>query len=96
MPFPEPPATLQADDGGEQENPDFAAVERLLKTDLTLSYKIMRYVRNMLFNSHGIIQADNLTLKEMLMYLGAMNSGGLLRWPPFQIWGVPASVNFII
>jgi EAL and modified HD-GYP domain-containing signal transduction protein len=21
----------------------------------------------------------------MLMYLGAMNSGGLLRWPPFQI-----------
>ncbi|HBV1539892.1 TPA: EAL and HDOD domain-containing protein [Citrobacter freundii] len=53
-----------------RENPDFAAVERLLKTDLTLSYKIMRYVRNMLFNSHGIIQADNLTLKEMLMYLG--------------------------
>ncbi|WP_410753221.1 EAL and HDOD domain-containing protein [Citrobacter youngae] len=48
-----------------RENPDFAAVERLLKTDLTLSYKIMRYVRNMLFNSHGIIQADNLTLKEM-------------------------------
>jgi hypothetical protein len=59
--FPRTPATLQADDGGEQENPDFAAVERLLKTDLTLSYKIMRYVRNMLFKSHGIIQADNLT-----------------------------------
>jgi EAL and modified HD-GYP domain-containing signal transduction protein len=69
--------------------------ERLLKTDLTLSYKIMRYVRNMLFKSHGIIQADNLTLKEMLMYMGAKNSGGLLRWPPFQ-YGVPASVNFII
>jgi EAL and modified HD-GYP domain-containing signal transduction protein len=36
----------------------------VLKTDLTLSYKIMRYVRNMLFKSHGIIQADNLTLKK--------------------------------
>ena len=30
----------------------------------------MRYVRNMLFKSHGIIQADNLTLKEMLDVYG--------------------------
>jgi c-di-GMP-related signal transduction protein len=96
MPFPEPLPLSRLMMEVNRENPDFAAVERLLKTDLTLSYKIMRYVRNMLFKSHGIIQADNLTLKEMLMYMGAKNSGGLLRWPPFQIWGVPASVNFII
>jgi EAL and modified HD-GYP domain-containing signal transduction protein len=67
-----------------RENPDFAAVERLLKTDLTLSYKIMRYVRNMLFKSHGIIQADNLTLKEMLMYLGQRTPAVCCGGRPFK------------
>jgi EAL and modified HD-GYP domain-containing signal transduction protein len=57
--FPEPLPLSRLMMEVNRENPDFAAVERLLKTDLTLSYKIMRYV-NMLFNSHGI-QADNLT-----------------------------------
>ncbi|VTP13852.1 EAL domain protein [Phytobacter ursingii] len=50
--------------------PDFAAIEQLLKTDLALSYKLMRYVRNLLFKSQGILNADNFSLKEMLMYLG--------------------------
>lgn len=53
-----------------REYPDFLAIEKLLKSDLTLSYKIMRYVRNMLFKTHGIIQADNLTLKEIILFLG--------------------------
>jgi EAL and modified HD-GYP domain-containing signal transduction protein len=42
-----------------REAPDFSAIENLLKTDLTLSYKIMRYVRNLLFKSHGITETDN-------------------------------------
>ncbi|EGQ5322280.1 EAL domain-containing protein [Enterobacter asburiae] len=53
-----------------REAPDFSAIESLLKTDLTLSYKIMRYVRNLLFKSHGIMKTDNFTLKEMLICLG--------------------------
>ncbi|MEW5126423.1 HDOD domain-containing protein [Citrobacter freundii] len=53
-----------------RESPDFATLERLFKSDLTLSYKIMRYVRNILFKTHGINQSDNLTLKQMLMFLG--------------------------
>lgn len=48
----------------------FSAVEEILKKDLTLSYKIMRYVRNILFKSHGVVNSDGLTLKEILMYLG--------------------------
>lgn len=53
-----------------RESPDFTVLERLLKNDLTLSYKVMRYVKNMLFKSHGITPSGELTLKEMLMYLG--------------------------
>jgi EAL and modified HD-GYP domain-containing signal transduction protein len=84
MPFPEPLPLSRLMMEVNRENPDFAAVERLLKTDLTLSYKIMRYVRNMLFKSHGIIQADNLTLKEMLMYLGAKNPAVCCGGRPFK------------
>jgi EAL and modified HD-GYP domain-containing signal transduction protein len=43
-----------------RESPDFTVLERLLKNDLTLSYKIMRYVKNMLFKSHGITPSGNL------------------------------------
>ena len=53
-----------------KDNPDITVLERLLKNDLTLSYKLMRYVRNILVKSHGITPPEVLTLKEMLMYLG--------------------------
>jgi EAL and modified HD-GYP domain-containing signal transduction protein len=50
---------------------DFTAIENILKSDLTLSYKIMRHVKNMLFKIHGMQLQDNFTLREVLLYLGS-------------------------
>lgn len=53
-----------------REKFDFFTIEKILRNDLTLSYKIMRYVRNILFKTYGFVNSDSLTLKEILMYLG--------------------------
>lgn len=51
-------------------NPDFNKIESILKSDLSLSYKIMRYARNLLYKIGGNYQSHRLTLKEVAMYLG--------------------------
>jgi EAL and modified HD-GYP domain-containing signal transduction protein len=75
--------------------PDFAAIEQLLKMDLALSYKLMRYVRNLLFKSHGILNADNFSLKEMLMYLGCNAIRRFVTVAALANIGVPVSLSFI-
>lgn len=53
-----------------RERFDFLIIEKILKNDLALSYKIMRYVRGVLLKNYGIVNFDSLTLKEILVYLG--------------------------
>ncbi len=50
--------------------PDFRIIESLIKTDLTLSYKIMRYMKHTAFKYAGECNFNKLTLSEVLMYLG--------------------------
>lgn len=51
-------------------NPDLFRIENFLKRDLTLSYTLMRYTKNVLFKNRGIQQGKNSTLKDTLLYLG--------------------------
>nr|WP_318380989.1 EAL domain-containing protein [uncultured Enterobacter sp.] len=51
-------------------NPDMFKIENYLKRDLTLSYTLMRYTKNVLFKNRGIVQAKNTTLRDTLLYLG--------------------------
>ena len=53
-----------------REKFDFSIIEKILKSDLALSYKIMRYVRGVLLKYYGVVNFDSLTLKEILVYLG--------------------------
>ena len=53
-----------------RNKPDFRIIESLIKTDLTLSYKIMRYMKHTAFKHAGIYNFSKLTLSEVLMYLG--------------------------
>lgn len=53
-----------------RNKPDFRIIESLIKTDLTLSYKIMRYMKHTAFKYGGSINFSKLTLSEVLMYLG--------------------------
>ncbi|ALR76780.1 EAL and HDOD domain-containing protein [[Enterobacter] lignolyticus] len=53
-----------------RHNLDFPRIEALLKTDLTLSYKIMRYMKHIVCKQYGVCNFNKLTLKEILMYLG--------------------------
>lgn len=51
-------------------NPDMFKVENYLKRDLTLSYTMMRYTKNVLFKNRGIALGKNATIRDTLLYLG--------------------------
>lgn len=51
-------------------NPDLFKIEKYLKSDLTLSYTLMRYTKNVLFTNRGIERGKNSTLKDTLLWLG--------------------------
>lgn len=53
-----------------RNKPDLRIVESLIKTDLTLSYKIMRYMKHTAFKHGDVCNFSKLTLSEVLMYLG--------------------------
>jgi EAL and modified HD-GYP domain-containing signal transduction protein len=78
-----------------RESPDFTVLERLLKNDLTLSYKIMRYVKHAVQITR-YYSVRELTLKEMLMYLGYNEIRRLFRWLLFPASGFRVSANFIV
>ncbi|BBS36780.1 EAL and HDOD domain-containing protein [Enterobacter cloacae complex sp. 2024EL-00215] len=53
-----------------RNKPDFRIIESLIKTDLTLSYKIMRYMKHTAFKYCSACNFSKLTLSEVLRYLG--------------------------
>jgi len=53
-----------------RNKPDFRIIESLIKTDLTLSYKIMRYMKHTAFKHVAACNFSKLTLSEVLVYLG--------------------------
>ncbi|MHA0954468.1 EAL and HDOD domain-containing protein [Enterobacter ludwigii] len=53
-----------------RNKPDFRIIEALIKSDLTLSYKIMRYMKHTAFKHMGSCNFSKLTLSEVLRYLG--------------------------
>lgn len=53
-----------------RNKPDFRIIESLIKSDLTLSYKIMRYMKHTAFKHMGACNFSKLTLSEVLRYLG--------------------------
>ncbi|WP_436873377.1 EAL and HDOD domain-containing protein [Kosakonia sacchari] len=52
------------------DSPDFGRIEALLKQDLALSFKIMRYAQNIVFNARGIKNFRSQSLKDVIFYLG--------------------------
>ncbi|XTZ37365.1 EAL and HDOD domain-containing protein [Salmonella enterica] len=53
------------------DSPDFGKIETLLKQDLALSFKLMRYAQNIVFNARGIKNFRSQSLKDIIFYLGA-------------------------
>lgn len=53
------------------DKPDFTRIEALLKQDLALSFKLMRYAQNIVFNARGIKNVRSQSLKDIIFYLGA-------------------------
>lgn len=53
------------------DSPDFGKIEALLKQDLALSFKIMRYAQNIVFNARGVKNFRSQSLKDIIFYLGA-------------------------
>ena len=49
---------------------DFDKIGRILEQDLSLTYKILKYARNIVHRVSGINGVDNLTLKKIAIYLG--------------------------
>lgn len=52
------------------ESPDLNKIEELLKRDVSLSFKIMRYAQNILYNTRGISGFRNQSLRDIVVYLG--------------------------
>lgn len=52
------------------ESPDLNKIEELLKSDVSLSFKIMRYAQNILYNTRGISGFRNHSLRDIVVYLG--------------------------
>ena len=52
------------------DTPDFGKIEALLKQDLALSFKLMRYAQNIVFNARGIKSMRSQSLKDIIFYLG--------------------------
>jgi EAL and modified HD-GYP domain-containing signal transduction protein len=49
------------------DKPDFARIEALLKQDLALSFKLMRYAQNIVFNARGIKNVRSQSLKDIIL-----------------------------
>lgn len=52
------------------ESPDLIQIEELLKRDIALSFKIMRYAQNILYNARGIRGSRSQSIKDIVVYLG--------------------------
>ncbi|WP_312686278.1 EAL and HDOD domain-containing protein [Kosakonia sp.] len=52
------------------ESPNLNKIEDLLKRDVSLSFKIMRYAQNILYNTRGITGFRNQSLRDIVLYLG--------------------------
>ncbi|MEN0582974.1 MULTISPECIES: EAL domain-containing protein [unclassified Kosakonia] len=52
------------------ESPNLNKIEDLLKRDVSLSFKIMRYAQNILYNTRGISGFRNQSLRDIVVYLG--------------------------
>lgn len=52
------------------DSPDFGRIEALLKQDLALSFKILRYAQNIVFNARGVKNFRSQSLKDIIYYLG--------------------------
>ncbi|MGP3591957.1 EAL and HDOD domain-containing protein [Vagococcus sp. WN89Y] len=52
------------------EAPDLNKIEDLLKRDVSLSFKIMRYAQNILYNTRGVSGFRNQSLRDIVVYLG--------------------------
>lgn len=52
------------------DKPDFNKIEMIIKRDLSLSYKIMRYAKNALYKTGGSHNVNRLSFKAIAMYLG--------------------------
>ncbi|MDF7760638.1 EAL domain-containing protein [Kosakonia cowanii] len=52
------------------ESPNLNRIEELLKRDVSLSFKIMRYAQNILYNTRGISGFRNQSLRDIVVYLG--------------------------
>ena len=53
-----------------RNKPDYRIIESLIKSDLTLSWKIMHYMKHTAFKHVGACNFSKLTLSEVLRYLG--------------------------
>ncbi|ACS85961.1 EAL and HDOD domain-containing protein [Musicola paradisiaca] len=63
-------ATFQLVKAVSDEEIDFKKVEMLIKGDVSLSYKVMRYAKNILYRTVGASNFKCLSLKDIAMYLG--------------------------
>lgn len=52
------------------ESPNLNKIEDLLKRDVSLSFKIMRYAQNILYNTRGVSGFRNQSLRDIVVYLG--------------------------
>lgn len=62
--------TLKLMKEANADSPDFGKIEALLKQDLALSFKLMRYAQNIVFNARGIKNFRSQSLKDIIFYLG--------------------------
>ncbi|MGK9175197.1 EAL domain-containing protein [Yokenella regensburgei] len=62
--------TLKLMKEANADSPDFSKIEALLKQDLALSFKLMRYAQNIVFNARGIKNFRSQSLKDIIFYLG--------------------------
>ncbi len=63
------------------DSPDFGKIEALLKQDLALSFKIMRYAQNIVFNARGVKNFRSQSLKDIIFILVRMRCV-VLCWSP--------------
>ncbi|WP_437890404.1 EAL and HDOD domain-containing protein [Phytobacter sp. V91] len=62
--------TLKLMKEANADSPDFGKIEELLKQDLALSFKLMRYAQNIVFNARGSNNFRSQSLKDIIFYLG--------------------------
>lgn len=62
--------TLKLMKEANADSPDFGKIEALLKQDLALAFKLMRYAQNIVFNARGINNFRSQSLRDIIFYLG--------------------------